>query len=66
MLHNVVDMTNVLAALQQGGVCVTPEAASSSPWTRLANKSCATSCTVVPSAFSSPVRSPRSSIKDLQ
>jgi hypothetical protein len=28
MLHNVVDMTNVLAALQQEGVCVTPEAAS--------------------------------------
>ena len=28
MLHNVVDMTNVLAALQQEGVCVTPEVAS--------------------------------------
>jgi hypothetical protein len=28
MLHNVVDMTNVLVALQQEGVCVTPEAAS--------------------------------------
>jgi len=25
MLHNVVDMTNVLSALQQEGVCVTPE-----------------------------------------
>ena len=28
MLHNVVDMTNALVALQQEGVCVTPEAAS--------------------------------------
>jgi hypothetical protein len=28
MLHNVVDMTNALMALQQEGVCVTPEAAS--------------------------------------
>ena len=26
MLHNVVDMTNALSALQQEGVCVTPEA----------------------------------------
>jgi hypothetical protein len=25
MLHNVVDMTNVLYALQQEGVCITPE-----------------------------------------
>ena len=28
MLHNVVDMTNVLVALHQEGVCVTPEAVS--------------------------------------
>ena len=28
MLHNVVDMTNALVALQQEGVCVTPEASS--------------------------------------
>ena len=28
MLHNMVDMTNALVALQQEGVCVTPEAAS--------------------------------------
>ena len=28
MLHNVVDMTNALVALQQEGVCVTPEATS--------------------------------------
>src|SRR5207237_9097299 len=28
MLHNVVDMTNVLVALQQEGVCITPEGAS--------------------------------------
>ena len=28
MVHKVVDRTKVLAALQQEGVCVTPEAAS--------------------------------------
>ena len=28
MLHNVVDMTNALVALQQEGVCITPEVAS--------------------------------------
>ena len=28
MLHDVVDMTNALVALQQEGVCITPEVAS--------------------------------------